>query len=162
MAKYEIMLVVAGSLNEDEAKKVSNELLKTLGSTKIKTVEYGSKQLAYQIKKNTHGYYFQYNFETDEVPLVNEFRRLTLLNKNVLRHMIINLEKDYGYKAISNPKKVQKSEKKSEIYKVRKAEQDKIREARIAERNARYEARKNFENSKKANNEFKKEEKKSQ
>jgi small subunit ribosomal protein S6 len=53
-----------------------------------------------------------YNFESEVPANIAEFRRLALINKNVLRHLIINLEKDYGYRAINNSKKVKKSQEK--------------------------------------------------
>lgn len=133
MAKYEIMLIVSGSLEEVEAKKVAKEILVSLQKTKIENTDYSKKKLAYEINKEDFGYYFQYNFETDEVPFINEFRRLAGLNKKVLRHLIINLEKDYGYRATINEKKVAKSEFKSKVYEVKKVEFEKNRELRAAE-----------------------------
>lgn len=135
MAKYEIMLIVSGSLDEKNADKVASDIVASLKKTKVETTKYGSKQLAYPIKKDTHGYYFQYNFETDEVPLINEFRRLCLINKNVLRHLIINLEKDYGFKAAHNEKKIKAAENKARIYAERKKMFEKQKEARMAEMN---------------------------
>ena len=136
MAKYEIMLIVSGSLDETAADKVADGILTSLKKTKVETKKYGSRKLAYVIKKNDHGYYYQYNFETDEVPLINEFRRLCLINKNVLRHLIINLEKDYGYRASNNPKKVAAAQKRAEITAEKKAQYEKAKEARLAEINA--------------------------
>jgi small subunit ribosomal protein S6 len=40
-----------------------------------------------------------------------------LVNKSVLRHLIINQEKDYGWRAINNPKKVKRSVEKLKHYK---------------------------------------------
>ncbi len=147
MAKYEIMLIVSGSLEEKAADKVADEILSSLKKTKVETTKYGSKQLAYVIKKDTHGYYYQYNFETDEVPLINEFRRLCLINKNVLRHLIINCEKDYGYRASINEKKVKAAENQARIYQEKKAQFEKAREARMNEMNAAMDAAEVVESS---------------
>ncbi|MDE6082423.1 MAG: hypothetical protein K2F52_00925, partial [Malacoplasma sp.] len=58
----------------------------------------------------------------------------TLLKKEILRHLIINLEKDYGYKAKTNPKKIIRSQFRAERYKRIKeqtlAEQEKIKKER--------------------------------
>lgn len=116
MAKYEIMLVVRGDIDEEQANKVYNELSKELNVDNIQLTKHGLKELAYPINKNSRGYYFQLNFESDNTNGINEFRRLTLINKNVLRHLIINLEKDYGYKATVNEKKIKSNEKRAEIY----------------------------------------------
>lgn len=148
MAKYEIMLIVSGSLEEKAADKVADEILSSLKKTKVETTKYGNKKLAYVIKKDTHGFYYQYNFETDEVPLINEFRRLCLINKNVLRHLIINLEKDYGYRASNNPKKVEAAKKRAEITAERKAQYEKAKEARLAEINAINETNENKDSNK--------------
>lgn len=119
MAKYEIMLVINGKLNEADANKAAGELkalISTNDTKNLKETPYGLKTMAYSINKTNQGFYYQYNFETEIPAVVNEFRRLALINKNVLRHLIINLEKDYGYRAINNPKKVKKSAKKLVIY----------------------------------------------
>ncbi|UIU15012.1 30S ribosomal protein S6 [Ureaplasma urealyticum] len=139
MAKYEIMLVVRGDLDQEQANKVANELKATLKNTEVKENNYeGVQQLAYEINKLKTAYRYVYNFETTDVSLINEFRRLAIINKNVLRHIIINLEKDYGYKATVNAKKVQRNEKRAEVY-VRQKEEA---ERRAAERQAAYEAMK--------------------
>lgn len=131
MAKYEIMLVVRGDIDEEQANKVYNELSKELSVDNIQLTKHGLKELAYPINKNTRGYYFQLNFESDNTNGINEFRRLTLINKNVLRHLIINLEKDYGYKATINEKKIKSNEKRAEIYAKVQEEIKKRNEERI-------------------------------
>jgi small subunit ribosomal protein S6 len=55
---------------------------------------------------------------------------LALINKSVLRHLIINLEKDYGHRAINNPKKVKVSEVKAKKFKERMARIKSERDAR--------------------------------
>jgi small subunit ribosomal protein S6 len=47
-----------------------------------------------------------------------------------LRHLIINLEKDYGYRAINNPKKVKVSENKAKKFKERQIRAKAEREAK--------------------------------
>lgn len=133
MAKYEIMLLVAGTLDEKKAKTVANDIASSIKQAKPTVEEYGLKELAYTINKNTHGYYFQYNFETDDTKLIDEFRRLCGINKNVLRNLIINLEKDYGYRATVNPKKIERNKRQAEIYAQKKSEYEKLKEARQAE-----------------------------
>jgi small subunit ribosomal protein S6 len=97
MAKYEIMLVVDGTLDAASAKSSVKELVSLIDkTTDFKETDLGLKTLAYKINKLDKGYYFQYNFETDIPATIAEFRRLALVNKNVLRHLIINQEKDYG------------------------------------------------------------------
>ncbi len=134
MAKYEIMLVVSGSLDEKAASKVATEVTTSIKDCKAKVTEYGSKQLAYKIKNDLTGYYFQYNFECESPAAINEVRRLCNINKSILRSLIINLEKDYGYRASVNPKKVERNKKTAEIHAQKKAEIEKMKAARDAER----------------------------
>lgn len=107
MAKYEVMLVIKGDIDEKSSKNTLNELVKILKVSDVKITELGLKELAYEIKKQTKGWYYQLNFTSDNQEAMNEFRRLSRINKNLLRQLIINLEKDYGYKASINPKKIE-------------------------------------------------------
>ncbi|MGL4950346.1 MAG: 30S ribosomal protein S6 [Mycoplasma sp.] len=141
MAKYEILLVVSGSLEENKANDIANEVSATIAVNKPEIVKYGTKQLAYKIKNDNTGYYFQYNFESESPAEINEFRRLCLINKNILRHLIINLEKDYAYKASVNPKKIEANKKTAEINAKRKAEFEKMKAQRDALRAEEFEKR---------------------
>lgn len=115
MAKYEIMLVVRGDIDEAEAVKTYKELSNVLIANDL-TVKKELRPLAYEIKKNNQGYYFQLNFDTEDTTSIKEFSRIARINKNVLRSLIINLEKDYGYKATKNSKKIARNEKRASIY----------------------------------------------
>lgn len=135
MPKYEIMLIADGSMKEADALSVVNDLKTILKSSKdFKLEKMGLRDLAYPIKKRNRGYYFLFNFYTEDSESIREFRRLTLLKKEILRHLIINLEKDYGYKAKTNPKKIAQSEFRAKRYERIKAqvlaEQEKIRKER--------------------------------
>jgi small subunit ribosomal protein S6 len=97
MAKYEIMLVVDGTLDVTSAKSSIKELTDLIDKSQdYKETNLGLKTLAYKINKLDKGHYFLYNFESEVPATIAEFRRLALINKNVLRHLIINQEKDYG------------------------------------------------------------------
>jgi small subunit ribosomal protein S6 len=131
MAKYEIMLLVDGTLDEKGAKESIKELLNIIDKNdKFEFTSLGLKDMAYVIRGQNKCWYFQYNFENTVPTQIAEFRRLALINKAVLRHLIINLEKDYGYRAINNPKKVKVSEIKAKKFKERQARIKAEREAR--------------------------------
>ncbi|MEG2198330.1 MAG: 30S ribosomal protein S6 [Malacoplasma sp.] len=122
MATYEIMLIIDGSLDESKALEQANVLKKLLAKTEqLEFKKLGLKDLAYDINKKNKGFYFLFNFKNEDAAIINEFRRVCLLTKAVLRHLIINLEKDYGYKWLVNPKKIEKSEFRAERYKRIKA-----------------------------------------
>lgn len=116
MAKYEIMLVVRGDIDEIAANNVSNELISILKPTSPTVKKLGLKELAYEIKKVKRGYYYQINFNNNDANIIKEFDRVARIKKEVLRHLIINLEKDYGYKATNNAKKVARNEKRANIH----------------------------------------------
>jgi small subunit ribosomal protein S6 len=66
--------------------------------------------MAYRIKKETNAYYYIFTFESDKTENIEEFRRLANINDKVLRCLIINITKSYGYNASVNPKKIAKAE----------------------------------------------------
>ncbi len=118
MASYEILTIINGNLSESEAVSELNKLTKTINKSQdFKQINIGLKDLAYKIKGYTKGWYFQLNFISSIPKDIFEFDRITKINKNVIRHLIINLDKDYGAKALKNKKKVDKAAKKAEIYK---------------------------------------------
>ena len=94
MRKYEITFIVRPDLEEAEITKTADELKKLLKNGKAKLesekVE-GQKELAYEIKKFTTGYYFLYVVEAN-IETINEFDRVAKINENLLRHLIVKVE----------------------------------------------------------------------
>lgn len=93
MRKYEIMYIVKSSLDKDATAAEVSKLGKILtdnGATITKTDEWGLRDLAYEIKKETKGYYVVVDFEIadDNQKALNEFNRLARLDANVLRFLI--------------------------------------------------------------------------
>lgn len=91
MKKYEIMYILKSSL-DDAARKAEIEKLHgilTANGGKVTNVnEWGLRELAYEIKKETKGYYVVVKVETDSVAL-KEFDRLTRFDTNVLRTLVL-------------------------------------------------------------------------
>lgn len=113
------MLVVDGDLTEAEA-RAKIESLTTLFNNQnsinfTETVTLNDK-LAYPINKKTVGHRFLFNFETNDTTAIHEFNRLVVINKSVLRHMLMNVEKNYAYKTLINPKKIKVSEFRQNKY----------------------------------------------
>lgn len=95
MKKYEIMFIVRPDLEEASIKKTAQDLeniLKNNGAEKVELQDLGQKQLAYEIKKYSTGYYFLINVECSDLKCINELNRLTLINEDVIRHLIIKKE----------------------------------------------------------------------
>ncbi|MEG1222211.1 MAG: 30S ribosomal protein S6 [Bacilli bacterium] len=90
MKKYELMYILRPSLDDDARKTLIaslHNILATNGAKVGKVNEWGLRELAYEIKKETKGYYVVVKFEGDE-KAINEFNRLVLINTNVLRHLV--------------------------------------------------------------------------
>ncbi len=95
MKNYEIMFIVKTTLNDEEADKVAKDLenlLITNGAQMTNYKNYGKRELAYEINKNKSGYYYLFNFESDDNQAVNEFNRVALINKDIIRHLITKRE----------------------------------------------------------------------
>lgn len=96
MKKYEIMFIVKPNLEENANKKVFTDMEKVLtdnNATITLSKELGQKQLAYEIKKQKSGYYYLFNIEAADDKAIKEFDRLALINDNIIRHLVIKLEK---------------------------------------------------------------------
>ena len=118
MSNYEILLVVRGDLGKKEAKDTLKDLVKIVNKNKdFKETELGLKDLAYKIEGFDKGWYMQLNFSTKIPSEIAEFNRLAKLNKDVIRFLVINLDKDYGARALANQKKVKKAQRQANIYK---------------------------------------------
>lgn len=129
MNKYEIMILINGNLSQKDANLVNLDLQKQLKKTKnFSEKKMGLLKTAYPIKKINTAYYYGYNFETDDYSLLRNFSHSILLNKNVLRHLITNIGKNYGYLASINPKKIEKAKIKQKKF----LEKQKKLEAMIA------------------------------
>lgn len=105
--QYNIILLVDGSLSLEQANQVNEKQQQTLTNVEGLQTEYlGLKELAYPIKKQLSAHYYRWKFSGDNQS-TKDFKRTANINKQVLRELIINLEREYGYLASINPKKQQ-------------------------------------------------------
>lgn len=96
MRNYEIMFIVRPTLGEDEVKKVIKDFGKILtdnGAKIINEKDMGQRELAYEINDFKSGFYYVYNVEANDDKAINEFDRLSLISKDVIRHLITKEEK---------------------------------------------------------------------
>jgi small subunit ribosomal protein S6 len=96
MTKYEIMYILNSTLDEETRKATIeglNKILTDNGATISDVNEWGNRELAYEINKQTRGYYVVLTLTANDAKAINEFDRLTKINNKVLRHMIVNLDK---------------------------------------------------------------------
>lgn len=96
MKKYELMYIVNANLDE-EARDALIERMHTVltdnGATIDKVDQWGLRDFAYEINHMTKGYYVVVEF-TGEGGAVDEFKRLALINRDIVRHMIIALDQE--------------------------------------------------------------------
>ena len=94
MNKYEIMFIVKSDMEEAEIKNTAEAMKKVLTDNGAKLLEeksMGQRELAYEIQKMKTGYYFLYIVEADS-DTVSEFNRVSGINENILRHLIVKVE----------------------------------------------------------------------
>ena len=94
MKDYELLYVISGDESEEAANKVTdavNASLMKIGGKVTSEDTWGRKRLAYEIAKQTHGWYVVTRFALDggQVP---DFDRELRLNKGVIRHVIVRAE----------------------------------------------------------------------
>lgn len=88
MRIYELALVLKSSLSQVKRKKAVDTVKNYLKGLKItKEEEVGEKTLSYKIKKEKTGYYLDFLFEGESIPM--DFEKKLLTNEDVLRHLLI-------------------------------------------------------------------------
>ena len=94
MKKYEIMYILKANLEDAARQEVIDGLHGIITSNEgtIDNVdEWGVKELAYEIDRDTKGYYVVIKVTATTFG-VQEFDRLARINNNVVRHLILKLE----------------------------------------------------------------------
>lgn len=95
--KYELMVIFSGDLSEADLAKEIDELRKILKEdTQGVTYEdsWGKRNLAYKIKRQSHGYYVVFNFAAAPNAIL-ELRAGIKLNPHTLRHLLVAVPDDY-------------------------------------------------------------------
>ena len=88
MRKYETIIVFHPELSkeslEKEVEKVS-ELLKNNGAEFVEPLHWGRKQIAYLAKKQTHGHYVCFQYQTNNSAIVDEAITVFRIQDNILK-----------------------------------------------------------------------------
>jgi len=88
MRTYELVLVVKSSVKEADRKKLLEQVKGWLDKVKVtKEDDWGQKALAYPIKKEDSGHYYQLQLEGELVPA--DFETRVIQNNDVLRHLLL-------------------------------------------------------------------------
>ena len=88
MRSYELILIGKGSVSDALRKKLITFVKSLLKDLKIvKENEVGMKPLAYKIKKESNGFYWDFVLEGENIP--ENFEKKLLENDNILRHLLL-------------------------------------------------------------------------
>ncbi|MFR0822680.1 MAG: 30S ribosomal protein S6 [Clostridia bacterium] len=93
MNKYESVIIINPSVDEEGIKalvKKFTDLINTDGKVE-EAEELGKRKLAYEIQKNTEGYYVVYHFEANP-NLIAELERNYRITDEVIKFMTIKVE----------------------------------------------------------------------
>ncbi len=88
---YQLTLVLRTTLKEAEVKKLVESIKSQFGKAKIEEKSWGQKALAYPIKKEVSGAFYNWNITTDEV-VDKDFETKLLNDDKVLRHLLLRLK----------------------------------------------------------------------
>lgn len=93
--KYEITYIIKPDLDEESKKTLIDRFDKVLtdqGATIVESKDWGKKRLAYEINKFREGTYHIAVVTSENADAVNEFDRLSKIDRSILRSMIVKLE----------------------------------------------------------------------
>ena len=95
MKKYELMTIMKLSLGEDKAREVSNSIKDLISKLKGKIINsdfWGKRKFAYEINRDTEGFYEVIQFEISPTE-VQEFKNKLNLQDGLVRYLITATEK---------------------------------------------------------------------
>lgn len=129
MRRYETIFIIDNDLSEEGRSPILEkleDLIQQYNGLQVMADEWGTKKLAYEIKKKIRGYYVCLDY-CGSGPLVDEIERFFRIDDRVLKYMTVVLDKDVDIENV-----------KEEIAKAEeaKAAQAKAEEARAEEAKA--------------------------
>ena len=108
-SEYELVLITPSGAESSSHKKAVDEVKKLIGDEKGEVLgvdDWGKKDLAYPINKQTSGYYSLINFRSDpSVP--NNLNSKMRLMEDLMRYMIV--KKEIRRKPVKNKKRESKN-----------------------------------------------------
>lgn len=96
MRRYETIFIVDSELSGEGRDPIFDrirDLMQQHGGFLIKIEEWGTKKLAYDIKKKSRGYYVRLDY-CGQGTLVNEIERFFRIDDRILKYMTVLLDKD--------------------------------------------------------------------
>ena len=92
MKKYEIMYILKANLEDADRNQLIGKLHDILvleGGSVEDVNEWGIRDYAYEINGDKKGYYVLVTINTESTKGIEEFKRVTKINPNVVRSLII-------------------------------------------------------------------------
>ncbi|MDP8231364.1 MAG: 30S ribosomal protein S6 [Candidatus Zophobacter franzmannii] len=96
MNKYESMLILDGVISKEDAQAENQkviDLITQLGGEVLETLDWGKRQLAYEIEKKNQGYFYVNTFMLPTDKML-DIERNYKLNEQLIRFNMIVLEKN--------------------------------------------------------------------
>ena len=136
MRRYETIAIIDPDLPDEERAGVlerTTDLIPKEGGFLVMLDEWGTRKLAYEIKKKVRGYYVRIDY-CGMGSLVDEIERFFRIDDKVLKFMTVLLEKDADVENIKEEMVLAKSEAEAEA--ARKKAEEVEKEANAAEAEA--------------------------
>jgi len=106
MRRYETIFIIDPDLSDEERNPVVErlqEIINQHGGFLVITDEWGSKKLAYEVKKKIRGYYIRIDY-CGTGKLVNEIERFFRIDDRVMKYMTVLLEREVDVERIKEEK----------------------------------------------------------
>ena len=116
MRRYETIFIVPADLAEDESNGLVERyeaIIANLKGTLVKRENWGKRKLAYEIKKQTKGFYVLLDFAAKS-EVVDELERNLRLDDKILKYMTVKKEDSVNLQEIEKEIALAKPEKKEE------------------------------------------------
>ena len=102
MRRYETIFIADNDLSEEDRSPIFErlkDLIQQHSGLLVMVDEWGSKKLAYEIKKKARGYYVRLDYCGSGI-LVNEIERFFRIDDRILKYMTVLLDKDADIEAV--------------------------------------------------------------
>jgi len=102
MRRYETIFIIDNDLSEEDRSPIFDrlkDLMEQHHGFLVTVDEWGSKKLAYEIKKKARGYYVRLDYCGSGI-LVNEMERFFRIDDRILKFMTVLLDKDVDIETV--------------------------------------------------------------
>ena len=92
MSKYEVAVVISSTLSDEERAAVLEQVkgyIVRFGGVVTDVDEWGRRKLAYEIRKQSEGFYYFVKVDAEPTMPIELEKNLRLMNETVLRYLIV-------------------------------------------------------------------------